>query len=200
MLGQHARDCNDRRDRRRAAAAAGNMFWVLRTTGDRMDLAAALATVVRRIDPEVAASQIRPLETYLSAAVAPRRFSLSLMAAFGIAALALALAGIYAVVTYSVSQRAREIAIRVALGASRADVTRLVMAQGLRFILIGLIIGLAIAAGVARLLAATLVGVSATDPATFGQVAGVVATMATVACAVPTVRLGRLVVGVLRTE
>jgi hypothetical protein len=145
MLGQHARDCNDRRDRRRAAAAAGNMFWVLRTTGNPMNLAAALATVVRQIDPEIAASQIRPLETYLSEAVAPRRFSLSLMAAFGIAALALALArgappGRHA--RRCIGHRSCH--IRPSRGRCRD--------------------------------------------------------MATVACAVPTVRLGRLVVGVLRTE
>jgi ABC-type antimicrobial peptide transport system permease subunit len=85
------------------------MFWIVRGTGDPMNLAASLAREVRRIDPEVAASQIRPMDRYLSDAVAPRRFSLLLMAAFAVAALALALTGIYAVVTYSVSQRAREI-------------------------------------------------------------------------------------------
>jgi putative ABC transport system permease protein len=90
-------------------AAAANMFWIVRGTGDPMNLAASLAREVRRIDPEVAASQIRPMDRYLSDAVAPRRFSLLLMAAFAVAALALALTGIYAVVTYSVSQRAREI-------------------------------------------------------------------------------------------
>jgi predicted permease len=182
------------------AAAAGNMFWIVRTTGDPMTLAADLATSVRRIDPEVAASQIQPLDHYLSEALAPRRFSLSLMAAFGVAALALALTGIYAVITYSVSQRAREIAIRLALGANRADVIRLVIGHGLRFIAIGLVAGMAMTAGVTRLLSATLVGVAATDPGTFGQVAAVVAAMALVACAVPTVRLGKLVVGVLRAE
>jgi ABC-type antimicrobial peptide transport system permease subunit len=122
------------------------------------------------------------------------------MVAFGVAALVLALTGIYAVVTYSVSQRTREIAICIALGATRADVMRLVMAHGLRYILIGLVIGMAMTADVARLLSATLVGVAANDPLTFGQVAAVIAAMAIVACAVPTVRLGKLVVGVLRIE
>jgi putative ABC transport system permease protein len=182
------------------ASAAGNMFWVTRTTGNPRSLAADLATAVRRIDPEVAASQIRPLEDYLSEAMAPRRYSLSLMAAFGVAALVLALTGIYAVVTYSVSQRAREIAIRFALGATRTDIMRLVMAHGLRHILVGLAIGMAMTAGVARLLSATLVGVPANDPFTFGEVAAVITAMALVACAVPTARLGQLVVGVLRIE
>ena len=122
-------------------AAAANMFWIVRTTGDPMNLATSLAREVRRIDPEVVASQIRPMDHYLSDAVAPRRFSLSLMAAFALAALALAITGIYAVVMYSVSQRAREIGIRVALGASRSNIVRLVMGHGIRFILIGLCVG-----------------------------------------------------------
>ena len=104
--------------------AAANMFWIVRTTGDPMSLATSLAREVRRIDPDVAASQIRPMDHYLSDAVAPRRFSLSLMAAFALAALALAITGIYAVVLYSVSQRAREIGIRVALGATRSNIVR----------------------------------------------------------------------------
>ena len=121
---------------------------------------------MRRIDPEVVASQIRPMDHYLSDAVAPRRFSLSLMAAFASAALALAITGIYAVVVYSVSQRAREIGIRVALGASRANIVRLVMGHGIRFILIGLMAGVAMAAGATRLLSTMLFGVAATDVVT----------------------------------
>src|SRR5262249_50346037 len=126
-------------------AAAANMFWIVRADGDPMNLAASLAKEIRRIDPEVAASQIRPMADYLSDAVAPRRFSRTLMAAFALAALALAVTGIYAVVMYSVSQRAREIGIRVALGASRANIVRLVMGHGLRSIGIGLVAGIAMA-------------------------------------------------------
>jgi len=74
------------------------MFWIVRATGEPMNLAASVSQEVRRIDPEVVASPIRPTEQYLSDAAAPRRFSLSLMAAFALAALVLALTGIYAVV------------------------------------------------------------------------------------------------------
>ena len=147
-----------------------------------MNLATSLAREVRRIDPEVAASQIRPMDHYLSDAVAPRRFSLSLMAAFALAALALAITGIYAVVIYSVSQRAREIGIRIALGASRANIVRLVMGHGLRFVLIGLVLGLGVAAGVTRLLRTMLFGLTANDPATFGEVLIVVAMASLIAC------------------
>jgi predicted permease len=179
---------------------AANMFWIVRTTRDPMSLAANLAKEVRGIDPEVVASQIRRLDQYLSDAVAPRRFSLSLMSAFALAALALAITGIYAVVTYSISQRAREIGIRVALGASRWSIVRLVMGDAVRFILIGLAWGVAMAAGVTRLLSTMLVGLAATDAMTFGQVAVVVAAVSVLACAVPTARAGRLVVSVLRPE
>jgi putative ABC transport system permease protein len=181
-------------------AAAANMFWIVRTTDDPMNLATSLAREVRRLDPEVVAAQIRPMDRYLSDAVAPRRFSLSLMAAFGLAALALATTGIYAVVMYSVSQRAREIGIRVALGASHSNIVRLVMGHGIRFVLIGLASEIAVAAGVTRLLSTMLFGVAATDAMTFGEVAAVVAAVSVLACAVPAARGGHLVVGVLNAE
>ena len=181
-------------------AAAANMFWLLRTTSDPMSLVTSLTREVRRIDPEVAASQIRPMDDYLSDAVAPRRFSLSLMAAFALAALALAVTGIYAVVSYSVSQRSREIGIRVALGASWLAIVRLVMSHGLRFVVIGLALGLAMAVGVTRLLSSMLFGMAATDVTTFLQVALIVGLASLVACAVPTARIGRLDRNVMRAE
>jgi putative ABC transport system permease protein len=181
-------------------AAAANMFWIVRTTGEPMNLAASVAREVRRIDPGVVASPIRPMDHYLSDAVAPRRFSLSLMAAFAVAALALAVTGIYAVVAYSVSQRAREIGIRVALGASRANIVRLVMGHGVSFIAIGLMAGVAMAVGATRLLSSMLFNVAPTDSATFVEVAAVVAAVSALACAVPTARVGGLEGRVLQSE
>ncbi len=186
--------------RDQVGAAAGNMFWIVRTGGNPMSLAPGLAREVRRIDADVVASQIRPMERYLSDAVAPRRFSVSLMAAFALAALALALTGIYAVVMYTVSQRAREIGIRVALGASHANIVRLLMGHGVRYVIIGLAAGVSMAAGVTRLLSSMLFGVLATDAVTFGQVVAVVAVVSVVACALPTIRVGRGVAGVLQAE
>jgi putative ABC transport system permease protein len=180
--------------------AAANMFWIVRSSGEPMNVATGLVKEVRAIDPEVVASQVRPLDQYLVDAVAPRRFSLSLMAAFALAALTLAVTGIYAVVLYSVSQRAREIGIRVALGASRSSIVRLVMGHGLRFVSIGLAVGMAMAVGVTRLLSTTLFGLAVTDAVTYGQVALVVAAVSVAASAVPTTRVGRLVVGVLKAE
>ena len=180
--------------------AAANMFWIVRTTGDPMSLATSLVGEVRRLDPEVVASQVRPMGHYLSDAVAPRRFSLSLMAAFALAALALASTGIYAVVMYSVSQSVRELAIRVALGATRANIARLVIGRSIRFVLIGLLVGIAMAAGLTRLLTTMLFGLAATDVVTFGQVALVVAAVSVLACAVPTARIGRRIGSVLSAE
>jgi ABC-type antimicrobial peptide transport system permease subunit len=122
------------------------------------------------------------------------------MAAFAMAALGLAVTGIYAVVAYSVSQRARELGIRVALGASRSHVVRLLMGHGVRCVLIGVALGMAVAAGATRLLSTMLFGVAATDAATFAQVAVVVAAVSLVACAVPAVRVRTVVESVLRAD
>jgi predicted permease len=181
-------------------AAAANMFWIVRTTNDPMSLATSLSREVRRTDPDVIASQIRPMDHYLSDAMAPRRFSLSLMAAFALAALALAVTGIYAVVSYSISQRAREFGIRIALGASRSSLVRLVMGQRFRSVLAGLVLGTILALGVTRLLSTMLFGVSATDVATFIQVGVVVTAASAVACAVPIARAGRRGASVLKAE
>jgi putative ABC transport system permease protein len=179
--------------------AAANMFWIVRAR-DAMSLTGRLADELRRIDSGVAASQIWPWHRYLSDAVAPRRFSLSLMSAFALAALLLAATGTYAVAAYSVSQRAVEIAIRLALGASRADVAKLIIGHGLRFVALGLGIGVAAAIGATRLLTTMLFGIAATDAATFGQVALVVAVVSLLACAVPTARAGRLTASVFKTQ
>ena len=106
----------------------------------------------------------------------------------------------YAVVTYSVSQRAREVGIRVALGASRSNIVRLVMGHGIRCVLIGLVLGIAMAFGVTRLLSTMLFGVAATDVVTFGQVAVVVGAVSVLTCAVPIARVGRVAVSVLKGE
>jgi len=175
--------------------AAASMFWIVRTTMDPMALGTSLAGEVRRIAPDVVAARIVPMDAYVSDALAPRRFSLFLMAVFALAALALALTGIYAIVTYSVNQRAREIGIRVALGASRSNIVRLVMGHFLRFVGIGLLLGLALAAGITRLLSSLLFGLAPTDAATFGQVAALVGAASIVACGVPTLRAGKPIAG-----
>ena len=182
------------------ASAAASMFWVVRTTSDPSNLATTLAAEVRRLDPEVAASQIRPMVSYLSDTVAPRRFSLSLMAGFAGAALLLAIVGIYSVVAYSVSQRAREIAIRLALGATRSTIARLVLGHGVRFIAVGLIVGVALAVGAMQLVRTMLFGVAPLDTTTFAQVTVLVLAVSVAACTVPSARASRSILAVTRGE
>jgi len=153
-----------------------------------MNLASGLARAVRRIDPELAAAQVRPLDQYLAEAMGPRRFSLSLMSAFALAALALAITGIYAVVMYSVSQRAREFALRSVLGAQRTDLLWLVVRQGVTPALMGIAVGLAVAAAATSALSTLLFGLSAMDPTTFAAVPLVLFFVAVIACLGPGLR------------
>jgi putative ABC transport system permease protein len=181
-------------------AAAGNMFWVLGTSADPMTVAAPFTRELRRVDPEVAAAQIRPLESYLANSLAPRRFSLLLLSIFGAAALALAVTGIYAVISYGASQRAREIAIRMALGARGIDIQRLVMRQGLQSTIAGLLCGLPLAFGASRLISTMLFGLSPTDAVTFLEVMATIVAVAAIACAVPAFRAARAGTAALSEE
>ena len=112
----------------------------------------------------------------------------------------LAITGIYAVVMYSVSQRGREIGIRLVLGATRTNIVRLVVGRGLLFVLIGLAVGTTAALGATRLMSTMLFGLAATDVATFSEVAILVAALSVVACALPTIWTGRSLVSVLQAE
>lgn len=175
-------------------AAAANMFWILRVaSADPMTLAPAVAKEVRSVDADVAASQVRPLSAYLTDSVGSRRFSVTVMIAFGLAALLLALTGVYAVVMHGAQQQAREIGIRMALGAAVGDIARLVMGHGLKSVITGLVIGVVLAAVVMRAIASLLFELASFDLSTFGQVAAVVGVVSVMACAVPIVRTRKYV-------
>ena len=180
--------------------AAGNMFLAVRTAGDPMLIAPTMVRELRRVDPEIAASQIQPLGRYVSNAVAPRRFSVLLMSAFGAAALVLAAIGIYAVIAHSIGQRTREIGIRLALGAGRRAIVRLVVGQGMRPVVAGLAAGAVLAFVASRPMASLLFGIPAHDVVTLVQVCAVVAIVALVACAVPALRVNPSLVSVLKSE
>jgi putative ABC transport system permease protein len=102
--------------------------------------------------------------------IAPRRFNLQLLSIFALAALALALAGIYGVISYSVNQRAHEISVRMAIGAQRSDVLRMVIRDGMRPVIVGIVLGLLSVFALTRVLASLLFAVSASDPATLAWV------------------------------
>ena len=146
---------------------ASRINLVTRTTFDPMILSTSIRREVQAIDNNVPASNIRTMDEFLSAAVAQRRFNVLLLTIFAAAALLLTTSGIYAVISYSVVQRTNEIGLRMALGAQRSDVLKVVVGQGLKLVLIGVVMGLAAAFAFNRILSSLLFGVSTVDPITF---------------------------------
>jgi len=141
-------------------------YWVMRTDGDPLRLANAFREQVRSVDRDVATSNVRSMDQYLSLTLAPRRFNLELLSIFALAALALALAGIYGVVSSSVNQRAHEIGVRMAMGARPSRVLTMVIADGIKPVLAGLALGILSVFAVSKALANLVYAVSASDPET----------------------------------
>ena len=140
---------------------------------------------VQSVSPIVAARRARIGDDYLREALAPTRFMLALLGAFAAVALVLAVVGLYGSIAYTVSHRTREIGIRIALGASSKAVTRLVVGDGVRLAVIGLLLGAGTAIAATRTLNSLLYGVSASDPLTFAMIAVVVAIVALAASYLP---------------
>lgn len=161
------------------------VYLVLRTAGDPMSLAAALKEEIQEVDPNTAVSEIKPMDELLDESTAERRFSALLMGIFSGLALVLAAIGSYGVVSYSVAQRTHEFGIRMALGAQPSDVLKLVVGQGLKLSLIGVVIGLATAFALTRAMSGLLYGVSATDPITFSAVSLLLTSVTLLACYIP---------------
>lgn len=161
---------------------------VMRTTGNPEDLAAAARNVVRSIDPNQPVAEIRTMEQVASDLLARQRMNLLLLGGFAALAILLAAIGIYGVIAYSVNQRRQEIGVRVALGASRRAVLSLVVGQGMRLALLGLVLGVVGALLVTRLMESMLFGVTPTDPLTLAAVAAFLAAVALLASWVPALR------------
>jgi putative ABC transport system permease protein len=168
------------------------MSLVARTAGDPLALAAAVRGEVRGLDPEVAVFGVNTMNGVLSGAVAQRRVSTWLLAAFAAVALVLAIVGVYGVLAYAVAQRTREIGIRMALGARGSDVLRMVLGQGMLLALAGVGIGICGALLLTRLMTGLLYGVSAADPAVYGAVALLLVAVALLACLVPARRAAKV--------
>jgi putative ABC transport system permease protein len=166
-----------------AGAAPRAMTIVIRADADPARLAAAVRRIVARMDPELPVAQVRTLDDVFSASVSTPRFATVLLGAFGGLALILAALGVYGVISYSVAQRSQEMGIRMALGARAGDVTRLVVVQGMRPAVMGLVVGVLAAVAGTRLMRQFLFGVSETDAASFAVavvvlgIAGLVATL-----------------------
>jgi putative ABC transport system permease protein len=161
------------------------MTIVLRTTGDASAVAPAAREVIRALDPQQPIGEISTMESLLSTSVARSRFSASLLGVFSVVALLLAVVGIYGVMSYSVVQRTHEIGVRMALGAQRFDVLKLVVRKGVVLALIGVVVGLAASFGVTRLISTLLFEVTATDAATFAAVSVGLFLVTLLACYLP---------------
>jgi len=166
----------------------GTMWMVVRGSGDPEALASAARAVVHGLDAGLPAARMGPLAEAVSDSVAQRRFSMLLLALFAAIALFLAAVGLYGVVAYTVTQRTREIGVRMAIGARRSDVLRLVVGGGLRLALLGVVVGTGAALALARLLESMLYEVTPFDPLSYLATAGVLLAVAAVACFVPAAR------------
>ncbi|MBZ5651155.1 MAG: ABC transporter permease [Acidobacteriia bacterium] len=147
-----------------------------------------LRSAIAEIDPLLALQQVQPMNDVISSAEAPRRFNTDLIAAFALSALLLAITGIYAVVAFSVSLRTQEIAIRMALGAQRTGIARLVLISGARMALLGCFLGVLGSLAASRLVSSFLFGVSATDPVIYMAAVVIMMLMALLASALPATR------------
>lgn len=168
------------------------MAFVLKTSGEPASLSSAVRTSLVSIDPGQPVYAVEPMDKLVSTDVAPRRFVLLLVGSLALVALSLAAVGIYSIISFSVSERTREIGIRMALGAKRADVLRMVLGQGMTVAVVGIVVGLAIALGLTRLLTTLLFSISATDPATFFLVGVILTVIALMACYLPARRATRV--------
>jgi putative ABC transport system permease protein len=165
---------------------------VVRTSIEPMSLAAPVRSAIWSVDKDQTVADIDTMDHIVAKAVARQRFSMLLLGLFAALALLLASIGIYGVTSYSVAQRTREIGIRIALGARRADVLQMTVKQALKLVGAGMIIGLAAAFLLTRVLASLLFGISATDPITFIAISVVLLTVAILASYVPALRATRV--------
>jgi ABC-type antimicrobial peptide transport system permease subunit len=147
---------------------------------------------LQQMDPEQPMAAIATMDQLLSGSLSRSRFTMLVLGVFAALALVLACVGIYGVIAYSVTQRTQEFGIRMALGANRHDVFRLVLGQGTRLTLLGIGLGIVAALIVTRLMATLLYGISATDPLTFAAVALLLALVALAACYIPARRATRV--------
>ena len=169
-----------------------SMTLVIKTEGDPSSLTTSVRGVIREMDPNLPVADVRTMEDVVGTALATPRFTSVLLSIFAALALTLSAIGIYGVLSYLVSRRTREIGIRVAIGARRPDVIRMILGSGLSLALVGITGGIVLAFGITRLLRGLLHGVTPADPATFAAVALLLTLVAILASAVPAWRASRV--------
>lgn len=165
---------------------------VVRARGDAAALAPAVRQAIRSVDKDQPVARVATMDSLLNRLAAERRFALVLFEAFGVAALFLAAVGIYGLLSGSVTERTREIGVRLALGATRRDILSLVLGQGMKLAGLGVVIGLAGAAAASHALISLLYGVSRLDPAAYLGVVALLALVSAVACWLPAWRASRV--------
>ncbi len=178
----------------------GNPMLVVRTAGDPVELGGVLRGLIRELDPALALGDIRTLEDRLGEQLARPRLYSFVMAAFAALALAIAGVGLFAVLSFTVAHRSRELAVRTTMGATPLRVVSLVVRQALALTAAGLVIGFVASAMLGRVISAYLFGVSSRDPATFAMVALVLSGVTGLACAVPAIRAARVDPAVILRE
>ncbi len=168
------------------------MFFAVRTAGDPQKLAAPLKNAVLEVDRDLPLYSVQTMQQRLDTSVAPQRFNTLLLAIFAGLAMLLAAVGVFGVMAYTVAQRTHEIGIRMALGARRGDILRLVVGRAMKLALSGVAVGLAAAFALTRLMSSLLFEVKATDPAVFAGIAGLLVMVAFLACYLPARRAARI--------
>jgi predicted permease len=178
-----------------------DFYGIVRSHTDPAKLIGEIQNQIRRLDPDIPLHEVRTFSQINSSVTENRRFSVSLLALFAAVAVLLAAVGLYGVVSYAVTQRTAEIGIRMALGAGRSEVSRMIVLDGMKPALLGVAAGLLASLGLSRLLANMLFGVSSSDLLTFGIVSGLLTLVVIAACLIPALRATRIDPTIaLRTE
>jgi putative ABC transport system permease protein len=168
------------------------LVMVVRTTGDPTSIAGTIKNIANSVDPEVPISGIQTMDSVLASSLAQPRVYTLLLGIFALLAVALAAVGLYGVISYNVTERTHEMGVRMALGAERSQVLRLVIRQGLSLSGLGIVIGVAGAIAVTRLLTSLVATVKPGDPLTLAAIVLVLLVVAAVACIVPALRAMRV--------
>jgi putative ABC transport system permease protein len=171
---------------------AGRMNLVVRTQGDPLSIVGGVRKEVHALDPDQPIAEVKRMSDWVNSSVATPRYRTTLLALFAALAMILAATGIYGVMSFTVAQRTHEIGVRMALGARRFDVLKMVVRQGMVLTFVGVALGLVGAFALTRVMSAFLFGITAKDPITFGVVAALLIAVAFVACIVPARRATRV--------
>ena len=171
---------------------SGRFNLVIRTQGDPLSIVGGVRKEVQALDPDQPIAAVKPMSEWVGSSIATERYRTTLLGSFAALAMILAATGIYGVMSYSVTQRTHEIGVRMALGARQFDVLKMVVRQGMVLVVIGVILGLAGAFALTRVMASLLFEVTTKDPITFSAVSALLIAVAFIACYVPARRATRV--------